>query len=79
LSCQIFIPNNASGLQNETVEMKNSTVVLTSFNVTDTNTTIVFNVQPSGNASLLLLLAAGSPPNATNASISVILNESGSG
>ncbi|CAL8362048.1 unnamed protein product [Gadus morhua 'NCC'] len=73
---QIFIPNNASGLQNETVEMKNSTVVLTSFNVTDTNTTIVFNVQPSGNASLLLLLAAGSPPNATNASISVILNQS---
>ncbi|CAL8247016.1 unnamed protein product [Lota lota] len=73
---QIFIPNNASGLQNETVEMKNSTIVLTSFNVTDTNATIVFNVQPSANVSLLLLLAAGSAPNTTNASSSVILNQS---
>jgi len=52
--------------------------IMTSFNVTDTNVTIIFDVQASDNASVLLLLAMGSPPNATNASSSTILNHTGS-
>ncbi|KAK0156326.1 Polycystic kidney disease protein 1-like 2 [Merluccius polli] len=72
---QILLPNNATGLRNETVEVKAGETLMTSFNVTDTNVTIVFDVKPSTNVSLLLLLAAGSPPNATNASSSILLNQ----
>ncbi|KAJ3594292.1 hypothetical protein NHX12_006623 [Muraenolepis orangiensis] len=71
----IFVPNNATGVRNETLEMKESTALTTSFNITDTNVTVIFDIQPSENVSLLLLLAMGSPPNATNASASVILNQ----
>ncbi|KAG7275099.1 hypothetical protein CRUP_004865 [Coryphaenoides rupestris] len=71
---EVFIPNNASGVRNESLEMTVSSTIMTSFNVTDTNATIIFDVRASDNASVLLLLAMGSPPNATNASSSTILN-----
>ena len=43
----------------------NGTAVLTSFNVSDTNQTVVIDMEPSRNVSLQLLLGAGAPPNHT--------------
>lgn len=55
------------------MELMNGRAIQTTFNVSDANQTVVINVEPSENISLLLLLAAGAPPNQTHYSYRTIL------
>uniref|UniRef100_UPI003AAB5C42 polycystin-1-like protein 2 n=1 Tax=Centroberyx gerrardi TaxID=166262 RepID=UPI003AAB5C42 len=72
---EIFLPRtNASTVINNTIELKENTKALTTFNISDPYVTVFFSVEPSTNVSLLLLLAPGSPPNKTYYSSSTILN-----
>ena len=59
------------------MNVMNGTAVLTSFNVSDTNQTVVINMEPTRNVSLQLLLGAGAPPNHTRYNHSTILKPTG--
>ncbi|XP_062327815.1 polycystin-1-like protein 2 [Osmerus eperlanus] len=72
-----FARSNAAAVTTNTMDVMNGTAVLTSFNVSDTNQTVVINMEPSRNVSLQLLLGAGAPPNHTRYNHSTILKPRG--
>ncbi|XP_069385333.1 polycystin-1-like protein 2 [Paralichthys olivaceus] len=64
---EIFMPRaGASVLTSNTVMLERNTKALTTINVSDPNMTIVFDVEPSTNVSLILTLSHGSPPTYLN-------------
>lgn len=62
---------------NSTVKLDNDTRALATINVSDPTVTIVFDVEPSTNVSLALMLSHGSPPTSTNSSNTTILSQEG--
>ncbi|XP_046897808.1 polycystic kidney disease protein 1-like 2 isoform X2 [Hypomesus transpacificus] len=72
-----FARSNATAVTTKTMNVMNGTAVLTSFNVSDTNQTVVINMEPTRNVSLQLLLGAGAPPNHTRYNHSTILKPTG--
>lgn len=58
-------------------EMENNTFLLSNFNVTDTQLTIFFDVEPSADVSLILSLNHESPPEPTRFRHQKVLNQTG--
>lgn len=65
-SISIYLPRaNASDVSNVTLALQERSSVISSFNISDTNQTVVFSLETNSNLSFLFLLAPGSPPNET--------------
>ncbi|XP_041841661.1 polycystic kidney disease protein 1-like 2 isoform X2 [Melanotaenia boesemani] len=72
---EIFLHRpNSSALMNSTFVLEEGHKSLTTFNVSDPQMTIIFDVEPSVNVSLNLTLSYGSPSNSTYFSNTTILN-----
>ncbi|XP_054900721.1 polycystic kidney disease protein 1-like 2 [Poeciliopsis prolifica] len=71
----LYRPNN-SALTNTTVVLTKNTKSVSQINVSDTEMTILFNVEPSINVSLAVFLSYNSPPNSTYFHNSTILSHS---
>ncbi|XP_030016916.1 polycystic kidney disease protein 1-like 2 [Sphaeramia orbicularis] len=75
---EIYLPRpNASAMTNSTVTLEKNRKALTTLNVTDPKMTIFITVEPNTNASLLLVLAYGSPPNSTKEGNTTVLSAAG--
>lgn len=76
-SISIYLPRaNASVVSNVTLGLQERSTVMSSFNVSDTNETVIFSLETNSNLSFLFLLAPGSPPNQTYYTHSIIHNYS---
>lgn len=67
---------NASPIKHNTVVLEKNTKALTRLNVSDPNMAIIFQVEPSANVSLFLMLAQGLS-NQTQPNSTVTLNQAG--
>ncbi|XP_072237414.1 polycystin-1-like protein 2 [Leuresthes tenuis] len=74
-SIEIFLHHpNSSTVMNNTFVLKRDSRLLTEFNISDPETTIIFNIKPSIDVSLSLLLSYGLPPNSTHFSNRITMN-----
>ncbi|XP_056268726.1 polycystic kidney disease protein 1-like 2 [Pseudoliparis swirei] len=77
-SIQIFLSRpNATVQMNRTIVLEKNTDALTSFNVSDTNMTIIISVTPNSDVPVNLKLSAGTPPTKTYFSNEITLNYTG--
>ncbi|XP_034437184.1 polycystic kidney disease protein 1-like 2 [Hippoglossus hippoglossus] len=75
---EIFMPRaSASAVMNNTVVLERNTKALSKINISDPNMTIVFDVEPSINVSLILTLSHVSPPNSAYSKSTTILRPTG--
>ncbi|KAM4593570.1 polycystin-1-like protein 3 [Odontesthes bonariensis] len=74
-SIEIFLNRpNSSTVMNNTFVLKRDSRLLTTFTISDPEMTIIFNIEPSVDVSLSLLLSYGSPPNSTHFSNKTTMN-----
>ncbi|KAM6979585.1 polycystin-1-like protein 2 [Aplochiton taeniatus] len=79
-SISIYLPRaNASVVANITIGLQDKSTVISSFNVSDTNQTVIFGVELNSNLSLRLLLAPGFPPNESYYTHRTVLNYTSEG
>lgn len=75
---QIFLRrSDNSSVANSTFVLEKDTKSVTSFNISDPEVTVIFDVEPSLNASFVVTLSYNSPPNSTYFTNKTVLNQTG--
>ncbi|XP_078800525.1 polycystin-1-like protein 2 isoform X2 [Oryzias latipes] len=78
VTAQIFLRrSDNSSVANSTFVLEKDTKSVTSFNISDPEVTVIFDVEPSVNASFVVTLSYNSPPNSTYFTNKTVLNQTG--